>query len=474
VKIDRAIVTCIGILLVPLTAHSQTNLPGVTLSDLLKADRTLAPRVLAKELSQGDPSSTRLDASLPSTPLELNQAVQIAVDRHPSISEAVSTLAQAAGGVAVARAGYFPQVTTGLGNGNNTLTGSGKTASVTVSQMIYDFGKVSGAVDQAKAGVKRQQATVLKQIQSIEQQTAEAVVNVHRYQMMEGIAAEQVSAVEKVYEMTRLRSDAGVSTRSDPIQAETRVQSAKANLLQVRSLGEQARQKLRTLLGGPIVNGVAPLPDAQIAQVSFAETPETDLMPDVLIAQADVVSARDQVSIAKSQRLPTLSVNASINKNITGINPSTFQRNGSDRTVMLNLSWAAFQGGALNAQVNAANNALAAARSRVETARLDGSDQARVFREQAIGAQSRIAVLGERKKSITEARDLYREQYKLGTRSVLDLLNAEQEFYQAASDEEAIRHDYWNAVVDYVAATGKSNDFYGLKTGSVQGMEMYP
>jgi adhesin transport system outer membrane protein len=196
-------------------------------------------------------------------------------------------------------------------------------------------------------------------------------------------------------------------------------------------------------------------------------------MPDVMIAQADVASAKDQVSIAKSQRLPTISVNASINKNITGVNPSTFQRNGSDRTVMLNLSWNAFQGGALNAQVNAASYALEAARSRVETARLNGSDQARVFREQAIGAKNRLAVLDARKQSISEARDLYREQYKLGTRSVLDLLNGEQEFYQAASDEESIHHDYWIAVVDYVAATGMGNDFYGLKTGSVQGMEMY-
>jgi adhesin transport system outer membrane protein len=340
--------------------------------------------------------------------------------------------------------------------------------------MIYDFGKTSGAVDQAKATVKRQQAMVLKELQSIEQQTAEAVISAHRLQVLVGIASQQVDAVKKVYEMSKLRADAGVSTRSDPIQAETRVQSAQANLIEVRAQYAQARQRLRTLLGGPFDGDIADLPDAQAAQVQMTPTPDTSLVPDVLAAQADALVAKDQLSVAKANRLPTVSLDYTLNKNLTGVNATTLVPRGSDHSLMVNLSWTMYQGGALNAQVKSASYALDAARSRVDVARLNSSDQARGYREQALGAKDRAPVMNSRKQSIAETRDLYREQYKLGTRSILDLLNSEQEFYQAASDEATAQHDYWMALVGYVGATGSGNEFYELDPHTVAQLELRP
>lgn len=127
---------------------------------------------------------------------------------------------------------------------------------------------------------------------------------------------------------------------------------------------------------------------------------------------------------------------------------------------------------ALAAQVGAARHAVDAARLRVNAARLDGNDAARSYRELALGANDRFGKLQERRKSIAQVRGLYREQYKLGTRSILDLLNAEQEYYQAAFDESSAQHDHWAAVIDYVAATGAGNRFYGLESRSVQGVEI--
>jgi adhesin transport system outer membrane protein len=117
--------------------------------------------------------------------------------------------------------------------------------------------------------------------------------------------------------------------------------------------------------------------------------------------------------------------------------------------------------------VKAARYALDAARARVERARLDGSDAGRGYRQQVLGAKDRMSVLDQRTRSLSEARDLYREQYKLGTRSILDLLNTEQEYFQAISDEAVVRHDYWTGVVDYVAATGAGNEFYAVGTDAM-------
>lgn len=410
-----------------------------------------------------------------SGPLGLNEAVREAVNHHPSIADTIAALGQQVGGVDVARAGYFPQVRVGLGGGNNSLYHASRIASASVSQMLYDFGKVSGAVSQAEASVRRQQALVLKQIDVISLQTAEAIVNVHRYQLLTQISSEQVVAVERVLNMAKLRAQSGISSRSDPIQALSRVENARANALQAASLQTQARERLRTLLGGgALPAAAADLPVAQAAALPADTDPELALLPDVLVAEAERQVAQAQLDGARAQRWPTVTLDAAVNKSIDSLNPATGERNGVYSTLMINVVGTLYQGGALEAQVRAAVSGLEAARQRGLDARLTASDQVRVSREQMRGNQSRLGVLLDRKKSINEARDIYRDQYQLGTRSILDLLNAEQEYYQAASDEVIVFHDYWIALVNYVNASGLGRDFYHLNHTTVQGLEILP
>ncbi|WP_432729419.1 TolC family outer membrane protein [Variovorax sp. W6] len=452
----------------------------------LKPTRRLAPSTLARELGAARPAlalpSAAQAAAEDSKPLELADAVRRAVARHPSISDAIATLAQQSGGVEVARAGYYPQVKLGVGAGTGNgasgavgRRGAGAQATASLSQMLYDFGKVSGAVDQSEAQVRRQQAVVLRQIDAVAQQAADAVVRTHRYQSLAAIAQEQVKAVEKVLETARLRARSGLSTKADPLQAESRVDSARANLLQVKSLLAQSRERLATLLGGPAPQLVAPLPQRLADGLRIDQSlPDASILPDVLAAEADRRVAAAQLDIARAQRYPTLSLDVSANKAMGGSNSAATDRNGMQHAVMLNLSSAIYQGGALDAQVRSATAAEEAARMRIEAARLNAGDQARSFREQAAGAQARLGVLAERRRSIAEARDLYREQYTLGTRSILDLLNAEQEIHQAAADQEAVLHDLWESRIGYIGATAQGRAFYGLDNTTVQGMELLP
>ncbi|NKJ47747.1 hypothetical protein CIC12_13540 [Burkholderia sp. SG-MS1] len=431
----------------------------------------LQPDASRPGLTATDTHSGSAGQSADGAALELNESVRLALNHYPSIADAISQLSQAGVGIDVARAGYFPKVTTGLGGGSNSPTGGATTTSVEITQMIYDFNKVKSAVGQANATVKRQQAEVLREIQSVERQTAEAYVNVSRYQALVRIAEDQVSAMERVYEMAELRASAGVSTRSDPIQAGARLHGARASLGEMRAQSQRARQHLRTLIGSELSGQVAPLSMEQASGKSLSVDPDTNLMPDVMVAQAEAEISQKQLDAARADRLPTVSLDYSLNKNLTGINPTTFARNGSNHTLMVTLTWNAFQGGALNAQVNAANYALDAARSRIERAQLDGMDAALDSREQALGAKNRASDLVARKASLESARDLYQEQYKLGSRSILDLLSTEEEFFQAASDETQVQHDYWIGVVDYVAATGAGNEFYGIGADAAPGLE---
>nr|WP_264754282.1 TolC family protein [Alkanindiges hydrocarboniclasticus] len=132
------------------------------------------------------------------------------------------------------------------------------------------------------------------------------------------------------------------------------------------------------------------------------------------------------------------------------------------------------QGGALSAAERAASYAEQAARARIQATYLDVTDQARSFREQILGAQRRLDVLADREQAIIQTRELYQEQYKLGTRTALDLLNSEQEIHLAATDRENTRYDIWNNVVNYIAITGRSRAVYGLNNTTIQGLDIQP
>ncbi|WP_425327477.1 TolC family outer membrane protein [Pseudomonas nitroreducens] len=460
-----------------LSSFSTATLAGVLDEGWFGASspeqRSLAPSQLIEQTG-GQRLTPELDAPAAHRLLDLNQAVQMAVNRHPSIADAIATLAQQGDGIAMARSGYYPQVKMGLGRGDITQNGTSQTASLSVSQLLYDFGKVAGSVDSAQAQSRRQQALVLKQIDLISRQTAEATIDLHRYRLLGRIADEQVSAMERVYAMTQDRAGAGVTSRSDPIQALARVDAARANQLQIRSQYHQAQERLRTLVGGPVSGEIAALSDDQAARVDLARRLDTSILPDVLAAEAERQTAEAQLRVAKADRMPTVSIEAASTKALSGDNPSTYERHGSDNSISLNFTSTLYQGGGLRAQVRAATNALEAARQRIEDARLSASDQMRNMREQIIGNRARLGVLGSRKRNLDESRELYREQYKLGTRSILDLLNTEQEYYQALSDEEMVRHDLWLGQVGLVDAQGRGREFYGLNYTTVQGMEVLP
>lgn len=409
--------------------------------------------------------------------LGLQEVVRLAIERHPSIADAVATLAQEDSGIAVAKSGYQPQFRLGLGSGNsNGISSSGLSSQATasVSQMLYDFGKVDAAVGQARARVLRQQGQILRQIDEIAQRSADTVVMLRRYQTLESLASAQVDAVQRVYEMARLRGEAGLSSQADPIQAWARVEAARANYLQVQSLRQQWQERLRTLLGPGQPLRVAALPEALLEMVNADVVVDADLIPEVLVAKADLKVASAQLDSAKAQRWPTLTLDASVDKAISGVNAVTMRSGGTSHAIAVNVSSALFQGDSLSAQVRGALAAEDAARRRIDVALLNADDQARAFREQLSGARERIRVLGDRRRSINEVRELYREQYTLGTRSVLDLLNAEQEIYQAAQEEENVRHDLWQAWVGRVAATGLSREVYGINGTVVQGIMVSP
>jgi len=140
----------------------------------------------------GLPPATDLAAT--TATLDLARAVAAAVEWHPTVRSAAGYVFEAENYIDVARAGYLPQVRAGVTSehGNRNVPGYNSRQAhrfvVSVSQMLYDFGKTSSAVDRARADRAAAQARVLLAVDELARDTAQAWIEVRRYEQLRQIA----------------------------------------------------------------------------------------------------------------------------------------------------------------------------------------------------------------------------------------------------------------------------------------------
>ncbi len=423
--------------------------------------------------------------SLPNTyqpsSLSLFDAIRIAVQRHPEIGQNVASLSSQNANIDVAKASYYPQISGGISTGgltqSNTATVAGRGQqmfTINASQMIYDFGKVKSGVDIQKAKLLVSQADVLVSIDNIAYQVADAIVNIKRYQEICRIAQEQINGIARISEIANLRAKAGISSQADPVQAQSYLEAARSNLIVQQTQLRIYQERLRTLLGSDVSNRNWDIPDEIVKSSEIYGEPEFNKIPKMMSAKAQVDVAGYQKKQAQLSKYPTLNLTGSLSQAVNGINPNNYKDDGFYSSVMLQATSNFYQGGANAAQTRAASYAEEAAKSQVNAVYLDVLNSMRAAKENIENKQRQMQVLIAQQATTVRTRELYQEQYKLGTRTVVDLLNAEQSIHSANSQIESTRYDIYDSLVQYIEVTGKSRDVYKLNNLSIQGVEIQP
>ncbi|SDH82317.1 TolC family protein [Pseudomonas panipatensis] len=446
--------------------------PSASAKPLDKAAGSLAPpprkpAAASKSLDLSVDHLTRQWAEQADSPaeakpsLDLWNAVSLAVDTYPSIRDAAAVLDQQREAVNVAKAGYLPTIQTGINTGKQGVYGSGQNLSLTASQTLYDFGKVRNQVKGAESGVRTQQFQVMAEVDQVARQSALAAIEVERFRSLRDVAKAQLEGVKRLQDLARQRAAEGASTQADLVQAQSRVESAQASLLAIETQLRQQQSKLRTMIGQELPEGGVSVPEERLRQAAAMIEPNPEQPVAVRLAESQLQEAEAQRALAKSNTLPTFVAEGGVNKYLGNAGDMAGDR---VYTLTVGIKHDLYSGGAPSARVRGAEQAVLAAEERIQTKKLESRDEWIGLQEQMGGLGDRLRVLAERKKSIVETQKLYREQYlSLGTRTLLDLLNAEQEIFQAQSDSVNAQHDLWAAQVAFISTTGHMHDVFQLK-----------
>ncbi len=301
---------------------------------------------------------------------------------------------------------------------------------VTLRQTIWEGGRIRANISAAQARILAARSRLLAVEYQVVTDTVTAYADVLRTEALVRLNDGQVKVLEQQLRASRDRFEVGDLTRTDVAQSEARLAFARANLMAARGQETVARQAYRRLVGRDPLN-LAPLPPLPPvpANEEQARTLAFESNPNLMAARMDERAAKDDVRFAKASRLPSIGLQGSANYlHFEGPGVGV---NGFDPRIGISAGMPLFTGGLIAARVRQAQARQS------ETLELITQNE-RLVAEAATDNWALLrtaeAVIESAKIQVdanTLAAEGVRQENQVGSRDILDVLNAEQELLNA-------------------------------------------
>ena len=399
----------------------------------------------------------------------LRDALVSAYNTNPTLTGQRETLRATDANVAIAKAAGRPTIngTVGL---NRTLTQSGLliqggkgptlSAGVDLSVPVFSGGAVKNSVRAAKTRVEAGQATLRAVEGDVFTQAVSAYMDVIRDRAIVELNQNNVKVLDTNLEATRDRFQIGDLTRTDVAQSEARLQLGRSQLANSEGRLTGSEATYRQVIGhapGPLAppNPLPPLPKTEDEAVQIALANNPDL---VAISRQAIASGYD-VNVARASRLPTLSgvVSEDYVRNLNSDSSTTgFPRQGNATSIGLNARVPLFQGGLPAARIRQAQAQQGAVLEQVV-----GTERAVVQATRAAFANYQAAQKAIQAETVAvQANELAlegnRAEQTVGTRTIIEVLNAEQELLNSQVLLVTAKRDAYVAGFQLLNAMGQA------------------
>ena len=414
----------------------------------------------------------------------LEEAVATALDSHPEIRQSFARFKSKEEDVNRASAGYFPTVdlTAGYGyeytdtpsnrraaiDGNDGTTEMARgELGISIRQMLFDGMFTSSEVDRTKYEASAEQWTLIANAEDLALKVSKAYLNYIRTEGLIKLAEKNIASHQEIYDQIKERTDSGLGSIADLSQVTGRLARAQSNMISARNNNLDARTQFIRLINAQPKELVLPVPDAD--KIPTDENIGLSLAienhPIIRSAQQDINAAQSFKKSVKSSYYPTLSleVEANADNDIAGEDGSYLigddvggHRN--DATIMLRMRYNLYSGG------KDVSSERSAAYKVSEAQEINYSAHRQVTESFGLAwnAYELLSLQKEYiKKHIITAKDtqvVYKQQFDIGQRSLLDLLDTENELFQARKDYLDAEFNELNAKYRLLNVTGQLLD----------------
>lgn len=303
-------------------------------------------------------------------------------------------------------------------------------ANATLTQVLFDGFKIDADVERNKARVESAMFRVFDTSEAVGLRAVESYLEVLRAGEIVTIAEQNVRTHEDTLRKVAARSKAGRGPLSDVDQARARLASAKASLADTRGRFQDSVANYIAVVGEapealqPVVAPELELPSnlEEAISLSLANSPA------IAIRKSDLDVARSRIKTAQSEFYPkvNLEVQGNWNRNIDGVRGVNKDLQG-----MVVGTWNVFRGGIDVARTKEARERVAQARDDLDLIRRETEQEVRLSWNALNAARERRIAISEQLAANKKVRDAYFQQFELGQRTLLDLLDVENELFNS-------------------------------------------
>jgi len=416
--------------------------------------------------------------------MTLEEAIKLSVDAHPTILIEKSKKEQAEYEIDEANARYLPSVDTRLATGfdafNNNTTRFRRTrgiggessvrtwhneARVDVTQMLFDGFETQNLVDAARWRSEVTRQEIRDAEEELALRSTEAYLEVLRAREIVDLAMENVQAHIDTLEDVRLRAETGGGNQADVLQAESRLANAMDRLLEQKGTLRDAESDFQEAVG--VMPDELMLPDApgDAIPVSLDEAITRALAgnPSGRAAELAIDARMADAKAAEAPFMPRfdLELSAQQDHNTNGVRSS-----GNSLQALTVMRFNLYRGGTDTARLRRAREFVSETMlSSRETNRLI-EEQIRVDWNELETAQSRLPQLESRVLAASQVVSAYRQQFELGQRTLLDVLDVENELFQSRVRLVEGEYEVLFAHFLILESMGQLLDAYGIESQS--------
>ena len=335
--------------------------------------------------------------------------------------------------------------------GGDTFTSTSN--SLTLDQELYSGGETVANTERAERLVRLERA----RLQAIEQDVLLDAVTVYTNllaaQAVLDFAIQNESRLTRQLQATRDRFEVGEVTRTDVAQAEARLSGATADRVQAEGALSVAEADYRRVINQEPGTLVVPQPLGAVpANELEAQQLSEVANPNIVAAQFDLAAARSEVDVARSALLPRLSVRGELTYTDDPTATLEWRR---DAILGANLRVPLYQGGGEYARVRQTKQTVRQRQNDLEAAFRAVRNEVTNSWESLVTATTRIDSIAAQVRASEIAVEGSRQEALVGQRTTLDVLDQENDLFQAQVDLVQARRDQIVASYRLKAAIGE-------------------
>lgn len=383
----------------------------------------------------------------------IHDAAIQAIESNPDIQASWHAFKAASHQVGEAKAGYLPSVDLAASTGKTKRDFDGRDnytttqGQISLTQSLFEGFRTVGQVERFEGERLVRYYELLNDIEATAFEAVRAYEDVNRERALLSSARDNYAKHQDVFAQIEERVLSGVGRKVDLEQVAGRLALAETNLLtEASNLHDVTARYLRIV-------GSLPAADLTATELSQANLPP-NIREALQLAYAgnsgfhaavkNISATQANVKVARSGYMPKVELRARqvVSRNTNGFDERVdAARYGDESAVELAVTYNLFAGGATRSAVRRTLEEVNQAKDLRDKACVDLRQTTQIAYNDSHRIKEQLKSLDQHRRSSDKVRTAYNEQFKIGQRSLLDLLDAENEYFQASRSYTSAQAD---------------------------------